>query len=64
MLRAQLLLALMDLASDTNLDDKTFLQAKYSLLKSIPKYKAFKPTIKRYLTDHIRGNISVVKIQN
>ena len=54
-LRARLMDALYSLSRDKRYDEKTRLKLSYSILNSAAKYKAFKPTFKRYLTNHVRS---------
>lgn len=52
MLRAKLLDALMETASNKNLDEKTKMKINYNMLASVAKSKYYKPCIKRYLGKH------------
>ena len=54
-LRARLMDALYSLSRDKRYDEKTRLKLSYSILNSVTKYKAFRPTFKRYLTNHVRS---------
>ena len=54
-LRARLMDALYSLSSNKRYDEKTRLKLSYNILNSVTKYKAFKPTFKRYLTNHVRS---------
>ena len=54
-LRARLMDALYSLSRDKRYDEKTRLKLSYSILNGAAKYKAFKPTFKRYLTNHVRS---------
>lgn len=54
-LRAKLMDAIYSTVSDKRYDEKTKVGITYNILKSASKYKAFKPTIKRYLYDHVRS---------
>ena len=54
-LRARLMDALYSLSSNRRYDEKTRLKLSYNILNSVTKYKAFKPTFKRYLTNHVRS---------
>ena len=49
-LRAKLMDALYDTASNTRFDESTRLKISYQMLESAAKYKEFQPCIKRYLT--------------
>lgn len=59
-LRAKLLDALMDLASDKRYDDRTKLKLSYNMLKGVSRYRWYKPTLKHYLTKHVRSRFSRV----
>lgn len=54
-LRAKLMDALYQLSSDDKYDEKTRLKIGYNILKGASRYKAFSPTYKRYLTNHVRS---------
>ena len=54
-LRAILMDALYSLSRDRRYDEKTRLKLSYSILNGAAKYKAFRPTFKRYLTNHVRS---------
>ena len=54
-LRARLMDALYSLSRDKRYDEKTRLKLSYSIINGAAKYKAFKPTFKRYLTNHVRS---------
>jgi|TARA_R110002124_G_scaffold94294_1_gene238174 hypothetical protein len=54
-LRARLMDALYSLSRDKRYDEKTRLRLSYSILNGATKYKAFKPTFKRYLSNHVRS---------
>ena len=54
-LRARLMDALYDLSSNERYDERTKLRLSYDILKGAAKYKAFKPTFKRYLSSHVRS---------
>ena len=54
-LRARLMDALYSLSRDRRYDEKTRLKLSYSILNGAAKYKAFRPTFKRYLTNHVRS---------
>jgi len=55
MLRAKLMDAIYSTVSDKKYDDKTKVNISYQILKSASKYKAFKPTVKKYLYSHVRS---------
>lgn len=54
-LRAKLMDALYSIKSNRRFDETTVLRISYSILKSASKYKYFKPTVHKYLTDHVRS---------
>jgi hypothetical protein len=54
-LRAQLMDALYELSSNKRYDENTKLRLSYEVLKGASKYKFFKPTFKRYLSNHVRS---------
>lgn len=54
-LRARLMDALYDLSRDKRYDERTRLRLSYSILNGVTKYKAFRPTFKRYLSNHVRS---------
>lgn len=54
-LRAKLMDALHTIASDKKYDEKTTLKVSYKLLKSMVKFKYFKPCVKKYLFSHVRS---------
>ena len=54
-LRARLMDALYDLSSNERYDERTKLRLSYGILKGAAKYKAFKPTFKRYSSSHVRS---------
>lgn len=54
-LRAQLMDALMSLQNTKTLDEKTKLNISYNILKRAGKFKAFRPTVKRYLNSHVQS---------
>ena len=55
-LRLNLLDKLITLESNKKYDESTRLRVSYSILNATSRFKEFKPTIKRYLTNHIRSN--------
>lgn len=59
-LRAKLMDALYDNVTNERYDDTTKMKISYGVLKSASKYKEFKPTIKMYLTPHIRSRLIYV----
>jgi hypothetical protein len=56
-LRARLMDALYDVTTNDKFDETTKLRASYNILNSTARYKEFKPTVKHYLTDHIRTRL-------
>ena len=55
-LRARLMDALYQTINNSKYNDTTKLKISYDILASASKYKYFKPCIKHYLWDHVRGN--------
>lgn len=58
--RAKLMDSLYELTSNDRYDETTKLRLSYKLLESASKYKYFKPTVKHYLTDHVRSRFLYV----
>lgn len=54
-LRARLMDALYETASNDRFDDKTKLKISYGILKGAAKFKLFKPCIKMYLKSHVKS---------
>lgn len=54
-LRAKLMDALYTTVSNKKYDDSTRVKISYTILNNASKYKFFRPTLKRYLRDHIRS---------
>ena len=54
-LRARLMDALYSLSRDQRYDERTRLRLSYDILNGMSKYKAFRPTFKRYLSNHVRS---------
>jgi hypothetical protein len=54
-LRAKLMDALYSVTTDKKYNENTRLAATYSVLQAASKFKAFRPTVKRYLYDHVRS---------
>jgi len=54
-LRAKLMDALYETASNKRYDETTRLGLSYGLLRSASKYKEFKPTYKKYLSKNVRS---------
>ena len=59
-LRAKLMDALYDTASNTRFDESTRLKMSYKMLESAAKYKEFQPCIKRYLTSQLRSKFMYI----
>ena len=59
-LRAKLMDALYDTASNTRFDESTRLRMSYKMLESAAKYKEFQPCIKRYLTSQLRSKFMYI----
>jgi len=60
-LRARLMDALYDLASDDRYDKNTKIELSYDILNKASKFKLFKPCIKRYLSSHVKSRF--IKIE-
>lgn len=56
-LRAKLMDALYDVTTNDKFDETTKIKTSYNILNGVSKYKEFKPTVKHYLTDHIRTRL-------
>lgn len=54
-LRAELMDALYEVASDRKYDENTKLRLSYSILKGASKYSYFKPCFKHYLSEHVKS---------
>ena len=54
-LRAKLMDELYTLVSNSKYDERTKLKLSYQLLKSISKFRYFKPCFKHYLGNHVRS---------
>lgn len=61
-LRAKLMDELYDVASNDKFDARTRLEVSYKLLSSASKFSLFKPTVKRYLSSHVKSRF--VKIES
>lgn len=53
--RAKLMNALYTIKSDKRYDENTKILATYKILAAASKFKLFKPTVKRYLNEHVRS---------
>lgn len=56
-LRAKLMDSLYDVATNDRYDETTKLNISYRILNATSQYKEFRPTIKHYLTNHIRSKL-------
>jgi hypothetical protein len=56
-LRAKLMDALYDVATNDKFDETTKIRTSYSILNGASKYKEFKPALKHYLVDHVRTRL-------
>lgn len=56
-LRARLMDALYDVTSNDRFDETTKLRASYDILNGAARYKEFKPTVKHYLSNHVRSRL-------
>lgn len=59
-LRAKLMDALYENVTNEKYDTSTKMKISYNVLNSVSKYKEFRPTLKTYLTDHIRTRLFYV----
>lgn len=59
-LRAKMLDGLMDITTDKKFTNSTRFRATYALLAKTAKLKYFKPCVKHYLNDHVKGNLALV----
>jgi len=55
MLRAKLMDALYTITTNSKFDGSTMLKMSYQTLKGASEFRYFKPTLKRYLLDHVRS---------
>jgi hypothetical protein len=56
-LRARLMDNLYDITNNDKFDESTKLKISYQVLNAATKFKEFKPTVKHYLTDHVRSRL-------
>lgn len=56
-LRAKLMDSLYDVASNNTYDENTRLRINYNILNGASRFKEFKPTVKHYLTAHVRTKL-------
>lgn len=59
--RAKLMDALYGLARYNEHDDMYQLRVTYDILNNAAKYKAFKPCLKRYLTNHVKSEYHLIE---
>jgi len=59
-LRAKLMDAIYDVASNERYDETTKLRLSYNILNSATRYKEFKPTVKHYLSSQLRTRLVYV----
>ena len=62
-LRQKLFYGLLNSVSSENLDEDTYVRMTYNFLKGARSLKEYRPCYKRYLTEHIRGDIVKVPAQ-
>lgn len=60
-LRAELMDALMETATNKRYDETTKLKISYQILKSASKFGAYKACLKHYLTKHVEGGVAMVE---
>lgn len=60
-LRAKFLDSLLDITNNKTYDDTTRFNLSMRQMKSAAKFKYFKPTIKHYLSDHVRSRFAFVQ---
>lgn len=53
--RAHLLGALYDTLNNSNMNEKTKMMVTYGMLKSISRFRGFKPAYKEYIPSHVRS---------
>lgn len=59
-LRAKLMDSLYDISTNNTYDENTKLKISYGVLNGATKYKEFKPTVKHYLSSHVRTRLVYV----
>jgi hypothetical protein len=59
-LRAKFLDGLLDITTNKRYDDTTKFRLSYKMLQGAAKFKYFKPCLKHYLNDHVKGNFAKV----
>ena len=60
-LRIHLLDSLYTLLNNEKFDHTTRIMASYSILNGVAKYEAFRPCVKRYLSDHIQSRMIAIE---
>lgn len=63
-LRAKLMDSLYEIANNNKMDKSTKLRVSYHILSSASKYRWFKPCVKHYLWDHVKGNFLNIEPTN
>jgi hypothetical protein len=48
--------------TNKNYDDTTRIKISYEILQSAAKYRYFKPTLKKYLRDHVRSKFLEIQV--
>jgi len=64
MYRARLMDKLYDIERDDRLRDSKKLRLTYSFLNSAAKYNYFRPTVKRYLSNHLRSRLLYIPYED
>jgi len=59
-LRAKFIDGLLDITTNKRYDDTTKFRLSYKMLQGAAKFKYFKPCLKHYLNDHVKGNFAKV----
>jgi hypothetical protein len=59
-LRAKFLDGLLDITTNKKYDNTTKFRLSYNMLQGAAKFKYFKPCLKHYLNDHVKGNFAKV----
>jgi len=62
MLRAKLMDALYSTLTNKNYDATTRVKISYSILQSASKYRYYKPTLKKYLRNHVRSQFLEINV--
>ena len=60
-LRATLLGRLMEVINNVKFDQTTKLKLSYQILNAASKYKYFRPCIHRYLSNHVKSKINIIR---